>query len=104
MKVNTVRSYFKPVESPISLALTGKEVPVHAHSDVENSRTSLSLNIVHVQQRTDDEAMWNLYPSFVLKWLDPENCSISPDIGQWQYNFGHIQRETEEQVNTVLVG
>lgn len=90
--MNTVRSYFQPVESPM---------PVHSpalngNSDVQNNRTNLPL--VHVQQRTDDEAMWTLYPSFVLKWLDPENCIKSPDIGQWQYTF---ERETEKQVNTV---
>jgi hypothetical protein len=42
----------------------------------------MARNLVHVQQRNSDEAMWHLSPSFVLsvQLFDSAACPI----GQWQ--------------------
>ena len=40
-----------------------------------------------------NEEMWNLCPSFVLKWFHPDECNASPaDVGDWKW-ISKIQNE-----------
>lgn len=67
----------------------------------QSEEASPSFSVQHVQQTAKDENMWNLYPSFVLGYLNSDDSSKAVSVGQW-CNIIHPVEDSEMEKEVIL--
>ena len=59
------------------------------------------MTLVHVQQRSGEETLWNLTPSFVLNVQQTSSAIAVWSVGQWQCGKSMLEREAERRTQVM---